>query len=96
MKKSNHPKTEGLKEAIKKLHNCQTSYVEDIAVIEKLAKIQYGNRHRIFMIMTKDSYVLRGGSWLYNHGLARCASRFYFDPEYRFSSIGFRCVRTLK
>ena len=40
--------------------------------------------------------VLRGGSWDSGRGVARCADRNSFNPEFRFYSPGFRCVRTLK
>jgi formylglycine-generating enzyme required for sulfatase activity len=40
--------------------------------------------------------VLRGGSWYYIGHSARCASRVGYGPEYRLSSIGFRCARTIK
>ncbi len=43
----------------------------------------------------KDSYVLRGGSWIDDHGNARCARRDGSTPEFGFNSFGFRCVRTL-
>lgn len=35
MKKPIQPKIEDLKRAVENLHNCQASYIEDIAVIEK-------------------------------------------------------------
>ena len=40
--------------------------------------------------------VIRGGSWLSDRDLARCADRSRSDPDYRFFNVGFRCVRTLK
>ena len=36
--------------------------------------------------------VLRGGSWLNNRGLARCAYRGNFDPDRRYDDLGFRLV----
>ncbi len=36
--------------------------------------------------------VLRGGSFAYNVGFARCARRGYNDPDYRRGGYGFRCV----
>jgi Sulfatase-modifying factor enzyme 1 len=36
--------------------------------------------------------VLRGGSWFHDRGLARCAFRDYYVPEYRYDGIGFRVV----
>ena len=36
--------------------------------------------------------VSRGGSWDADAGYARCANRGYFDPDRRFSGIGFRVV----
>jgi len=39
--------------------------------------------------------VLRGGSWDDLRNVARCASRDGYSPEFRFSSYGFRCARTL-
>ena len=44
----------------------------------------------------KDSYMLRGGSWNFDRGFARCADRVHDNPALRNSSIGFRCVRTEK
>lgn len=43
-----------------------------------------------------NRYVLRGGSWYFDHVLARCAARYYYFPDFRDIDIGFRCVRTLK
>jgi len=37
--------------------------------------------------------VLRGGSWDYHAVGLRCAHRHKFDPETRFSVVGFRCVK---
>jgi sulfatase modifying factor 1 len=34
--------------------------------------------------------VLRGGSWFFNWGKARCASRVGFDPDSRVDDLGFR------
>ena len=42
----------------------------------------------------KDTLVLRGGAWGYNRNNARCASRSGIHPDFRYSNIGFRCVRT--
>jgi formylglycine-generating enzyme required for sulfatase activity len=39
--------------------------------------------------------VLRGGSWYYFQGLARCAARYWDDPYVRDNNIGFRCARTI-
>jgi len=39
--------------------------------------------------------VLRGSSWDDLRNAARCASRDGYSPEFRFSSYGFRCARTL-
>ena len=37
--------------------------------------------------------VLRGGSWFYDQGLARCAYRSYGgDPDHRDDNVGFRLV----
>lgn len=36
--------------------------------------------------------VLRGGGWDYGANLIRASSRGYRNPDYRFESIGFRCV----
>lgn len=38
--------------------------------------------------------VLRGGSWLHGPRYLRSAQRDYNGPEWRYSSIGFRLVRT--
>ncbi len=43
-----------------------------------------------------DSLVRRGGSWFFNHEIARCAYRADFNPGVRGIFLGFRCVRTLK
>ena len=43
----------------------------------------------------KDSYVIKGGSWIYTAENARCANRDSNNPDSRFSSVGFRCARTL-
>ncbi len=37
---------------------------------------------------------LRGGSWFYPHGFARCAARFWNGPDFRIFFVGFRCART--
>ncbi len=36
--------------------------------------------------------VCRGGSWYYNHGIARCADRFRDVPDYFNDDLGFRFV----
>jgi formylglycine-generating enzyme required for sulfatase activity len=38
---------------------------------------------------------VRGGSWLFNQGIARCAYRFRFIPGYYYSDLGFRVVVSL-
>jgi serine/threonine-protein kinase len=40
--------------------------------------------------------VLRGGSWYFYRGFARCAYRDRDFPEYRYFNYGFRCAKTLK
>jgi formylglycine-generating enzyme required for sulfatase activity len=40
-----------------------------------------------------DRMAVRGGSWLLNHTLARCASRVKTLPYDWYLSLGFRCVR---
>ena len=41
-----------------------------------------------------DGYrVMRGGDWNRYAGLARCAYRLSYYPDYAYSSVGFRCVR---
>lgn len=42
----------------------------------------------------KDRYVLRGGSWSFNHVNARCAYRYGNFPFYRTFDVGFRCAGT--
>jgi len=38
--------------------------------------------------------VLRGGSWYDGSPRSfRCANRYGFDPDFRSSNFGFRCVR---
>jgi formylglycine-generating enzyme required for sulfatase activity len=39
-----------------------------------------------------DTRVLRGGSWSFNSGFARCAGRSWFNPGVRLISVGFRVV----
>ena len=36
--------------------------------------------------------VLRGGSWYYNQGYVRAATRYYDYPDNRLFDVGFRCV----
>ncbi|MBK8541956.1 MAG: SUMF1/EgtB/PvdO family nonheme iron enzyme [Ardenticatenia bacterium] len=36
--------------------------------------------------------VVRGGSWNYDHHLARASYRFRYHPNYRLVSLGFRLV----
>lgn len=42
-----------------------------------------------------DLRVLRGGSWDDDHDFARCADRYWADPNGRNFAFGFRCARTL-
>ncbi|MEK7748067.1 MAG: SUMF1/EgtB/PvdO family nonheme iron enzyme, partial [Nitrospirota bacterium] len=44
----------------------------------------------------QDTRVLRGGALDSNQSYARCAFRFFDNPNLRYYNIGFRCVRTLK
>ncbi|MEO0446461.1 MAG: SUMF1/EgtB/PvdO family nonheme iron enzyme [Verrucomicrobiota bacterium] len=39
-----------------------------------------------------DSQVIRGGSWVHTAENGRSASRNWYDPGYRFNSLGFRPV----
>jgi formylglycine-generating enzyme required for sulfatase activity len=39
-----------------------------------------------------NARVIRGGSWECGEKHIRCAFRFWFDPDYRFSNLGFRPV----
>jgi sulfatase modifying factor 1 len=39
-------------------------------------------------------WVLRGGSWGDDPGVARCAFRFWSDPDFRVNDVGVRCART--
>lgn len=41
-----------------------------------------------------SSRVLRGGSWLDNARLCRSSRRYGYDPDLRYSSLGFRLLRT--
>jgi formylglycine-generating enzyme required for sulfatase activity/energy-coupling factor transporter ATP-binding protein EcfA2 len=41
---------------------------------------------------TKGDRVLRGGSWSYAQYYARCAYRYWYNPDYSFNYIGFRVV----
>ena len=41
----------------------------------------------------KDRMAVRGGSWLLNQALARCAARVRTLPYDWYLSLGFRCVR---
>ena len=43
----------------------------------------------------KNARVLRGGSWYYDRGSARCAFRYYLLPTDRYDYYGFRCVLSL-
>ena len=36
--------------------------------------------------------VVRGGSWYDDEGFVRAALRFWYEPDYRDGSFGFRCV----
>ncbi len=44
----------------------------------------------------KDLKVLRGGSWNFDRGFARCAARLRYPPNNRDHILGFRCARTIK
>jgi iron(II)-dependent oxidoreductase len=44
----------------------------------------------------KGIKVLRGGSWDFFRGYARCANRVRFSPDFRSSDVGFRCAGTKK
>ena len=44
---------------------------------------------------TGVSRVFRGGSWTTDSGGIRAASRSSIPPQYGFSTVGFRCVRSL-
>lgn len=50
------------------------------------------------MLREKDRQLpmLRGGSWIDDREVARCAYRDLDDPVSRFHYVGFRCVRTTK
>ncbi|MBI4785819.1 MAG: SUMF1/EgtB/PvdO family nonheme iron enzyme [Chloroflexi bacterium] len=39
-------------------------------------------------------HVLRGGSWFYDLGYARCAFRFRYFPDYRAKYVGFRVAES--
>lgn len=39
--------------------------------------------------------IVRGGSWLYHRGVARCAVRFTYFPDDRYYSLGFRVAKQL-
>jgi formylglycine-generating enzyme required for sulfatase activity len=41
-----------------------------------------------------DGRVVRGGSWILNHDIARCANRRRGYPYFRYLTTGFRCART--
>ena len=43
----------------------------------------------------EDSRVVRGGSWINFNRHARCAYRYYDDPDFRNYFIGFRVVVSL-
>jgi formylglycine-generating enzyme required for sulfatase activity/energy-coupling factor transporter ATP-binding protein EcfA2 len=49
-----------------------------------------GNSHEKY----KDSFTLRGGSWIYYDYYLRCAARLYFHPGYRYNYVGFRVLRS--
>ena len=42
----------------------------------------------------KNSYTMRGGSWVYNVDDCRCTARYGYYPDSRYYGLGFRCVRT--
>jgi formylglycine-generating enzyme required for sulfatase activity len=42
---------------------------------------------------TGASRVIRGGSWIDYARYCRCAYRDRYEPEYRYSNLGFRCAR---
>jgi len=42
-----------------------------------------------------DTRVLRGGSWKYGFGFARCAFRDYYYPDDRYDRLGFRIIVSL-
>ncbi len=54
----------------------------------------YGNDYPTAVQLEGESArVVRGGSWGYNVGLVRCASRFRFEPAAHYNYFGFRvCV----
>jgi len=43
-------------------------------------------------LRTDERRVLRGGSWMYHHNLARAVHRFISLPDGRYVGIGFRLV----
>ena len=45
---------------------------------------------------SKLSRILRGGGLEAHTATLRCASRYAISAHLRYSSVGFRCVRTLK
>ena len=36
--------------------------------------------------------VLRGGGWNFSESYARAAARYDFPPDFRYNTLGFRCV----
>jgi formylglycine-generating enzyme required for sulfatase activity len=42
----------------------------------------------------KESRIIRGGSWVSDHGSARCANRYWNYPVNTYGLTGFRCART--
>jgi formylglycine-generating enzyme required for sulfatase activity len=42
----------------------------------------------------KDAKVLRGGGWLSDVFIARCAYRDFYAPAFHDFDCGFRCART--
>ena len=52
----------------------------------------YGEAEDNAIDTSENSRVLRGGSWLFDHGDARCASRFGSYPDSVSRIFGLRCV----
>ena len=40
--------------------------------------------------------LVRGGAWIYNAVLLRCARRYWFNPAYRDAGVGFRCAQDVR